>query len=524
MPRHSAAHRALGIAVCLVALLAFPEAAAARGAKAHARASAAPAHGARAGESRRNDLPAAVSAILRSSGLPASSFAFDVRPVDGDGRASLVAYHAEQPFLLASTTKVVTSLAALDLLGPEHRWRTSAYATGPVVGGRLAGNLVIVGGTVGLTGSELRRWFAQMRSEGVRTIAGDIVLDDVALLHELDPKQAADTAAERAPDAPVDARTYNLGKLLVTVRPGAGDRAVVALKPSPVNVRVVNDVAMGGGCAAWARWKTADEIGSGPPLQLWVRGRWRADCGADDIAYVAPPEGARFGPELGDSRTQSIAAPRMVAELWAEAGGSLQGHVVVRDATSRPRASRWSSELLTPVGEVLREMNKTSNNEAARSVLLSLAGTGDGTEGGLRVGALKAAQERMRGWLRGQGLHAGDITVVLGSGQSRAERGKPRALVDLLRNAWHSADSQTLLDSLPIAGVDGTLVHRMTHGAATGQAYLKTGTLSDTRALAGYVRGRSGTVYAVAAIVTHPEARRGLPTLDALIEWLARER
>jgi D-alanyl-D-alanine carboxypeptidase/D-alanyl-D-alanine-endopeptidase (penicillin-binding protein 4) len=359
-----------------------------------------------------------------------------------------------------------------------------------------------------------------MRSEGVRTIAGDIVLDDVALLHELDPKQAADTAAERAPDAPVDARTYNLGKLLVTVRPGAGDRAVVALKPSPVNVRVVNDVAMGGGCAAWARWKTADEIGSGPPLQLWVRGRWRADCGADDIAYVAPPEGARFGPELGDSRTQSIAAPRMVAELWAEAGGSLQGHVVVRDATSRPRASRWSSELLTPVGEVLREMNKTSNNEAARSVLLSLAGSGDGTEGGLRVGALKAAQERMRGWLRGQGLHDGDITVVLGSGQSRAERGKPRALVDLLRNAWHSAESQTLLDSLPIAGVDGTLVHRMTHGAATGQAYLKTGTLSDTRALAGYVRAKSGRIYAVSMIVTDPQAAKGTPALDSLVEWV----
>ena len=106
-------------------------------------------------------------------------------------------------------------------------------------------------------------------------------------------------------------------------------------------------------------------------------------------------------------------------------------------------------------------MNKTSNNEAARSVRLSLAATGDESEGGLRVGALRAAQERMRGWLRGQGLRDGDITVVLGSGQSRAERGKPRALVDLLRNAWRSAESQTLLDSLPIAGVDGTLVHRM---------------------------------------------------------------
>ena len=150
------------------------------------------------------------------------------------------------------------------------------------------------------------------------------------------------------------------------------------------------------------------------------------------------------------------------------------------------------------------------------------SGGGDAGSGGLKIGALKAAQERMRGWLRTQGLHDGDITVVLGSGQSRAERGKPRALVDLLRNAWRSADSQTLVDSLPIAGVDGTLIHRMTSGAATGQAYLKTGTLSDTRALAGYVRAKSGRVYAVSMIVTDPAAAKGTPALDSLVEWVAR--
>ena len=175
------------------------------------------------------------------------------------------------------------------------------------------------------------------------------------------------------------------------------------------------------------------------------------------------------------------------------------------------------------MAEVLREMNKTSNNEAAKNVLLSLASAGDdGIGGGLRVGALKSAQDRMRGWLRTQGLRDGDITVVLGSGQSRAERGKPSALVELLRNAWKGADSQTLVDSLPIAGVDGTLSHRMTHGAATGQAYLKTGTLSDTRALAGYVRAKSGRVYAVSMIVTDPEAAKGTPALDSLVEWVAR--
>ena len=471
-------------------------------------------------------LPPAVASILRASGLPASSFAVSVRSVETPDVPPLLAFNADKPSLLASTTKLVTSLAALDLLGPQHRWRTTAYATGPVAAGRLAGDLVIAGGPVGLTGNELRRWFAQMRADGVRVITGNIVLDDVALLHERAPKQARVTEEERSVDLPPDARTYNQGKLLVSVSPTRGERAAVSLRPRPSNVLVVSDVFMGGtACSAWARWKTADEIETGPPLQLWVRGRWNADCGSEDIAFVAPPaEPLVFEPQLGAAPSLPITAPRMVADLWAEAGGRLGGHVVERgEAAARPRGgSRWSSELETPVAEVLREMNKTSNNEAARSVLLSLAPDDPPRPRRTLAGLLQAAQERMRGWLRGQGLRDGDITVVLGSGESRGERGKPRALVELLRSAWRSANSQSLVDSLPIAGVDGTLVNRMTRGPATGKAFLKTGTLSDTRALAGYVRARSGKVYAVSMIVTDAEAAKGRPALDAIVEWLAR--
>jgi len=464
-------------------------------------------------------LPSTIAAILRGSGLPLKSYALEARAVDAPEAGPLLSLHAEQPFLLASTTKLVTSLAALDLLGPDHRWTTRAHATASVNSGRLGGDLVISGGTVGLTGNELRRWFAQMRAEGLQTIAGNIVLDDVALLHERDPKQARATEEESASDAPIDARDYNRGKLLVSVRPGNGTRAVVTLTPKPANVTIVNDVFMGGGCSAWARWKRADEIeNNGPPLQLWVRGRWERECPAEDIAFVAPLPDVRLAPELGAAPALPIAAARMVAELWSEAGGALKGRVVERaESAGPPRSARWSSELATPVAEVLREMNKTSNNEAAQNVLLSLGGEKPARGAGL----LKAAQERVRGWLRAQGLADGDITVVLGSGRSRAERGKPRALVELLRRAWQGPGSQALVDSLPIAGVDGTLAHRMTASAATGKAFLKTGTLSDTRALAGYVRAKSGKVYAVSLIVTDPEAARGTPALDAIVAWIA---
>ena len=211
----------------------------------------------------------------------------------------LLSFRADQPMLLASTAKLVTSLAALDLLGPEHRWRTTAYSTGSVSDGRLRGDLVITGGPVGLTGNELRRWFVQLREEGLLTIFGNIVLDNVALLHDRDPKQVKATEEERALDAPVDARTYNQGKLVVSVRPTSGERAAVSVKPRPANVLVINDVLMGGGCGAWASWKLPEEIKSGPPLQLWVRGRWKADCPAEDIAYVRPPSPLHLQPVPG---------------------------------------------------------------------------------------------------------------------------------------------------------------------------------------------------------------------------------
>ena len=470
-------------------------------------------------------LPAAVAAIVARSGVPAKSFAFEVRQVgSGEAAAPLLSYRAEQLLPLASTAKIVTSLAALDLLGPEHRWHSSAYATAPVGEGRLRGDLVLVGSPVGLTGNELRRWFVQLRQEGLKAISGNIVLDSVALLHERDPKQVQATAAERALDLPPDARNYNQGKLVVSVRPAAGERAAVSVQPRPANVLILNDVLMGGACSAWASWKPPETIERGPPLQLWVRGRWRKDCPAEAIAFMKAPQALRLQPELGAAPALPIPAPRMVAELWAETGGSLRGQVIERNAHApRPRQAQSLTPLATPVGEVVREMNKTSNNEAARSILLALApdGAASPTGGRAQQAALRAAQQRLHDWLRGQGLRDGDLSIVVGSGQLHAERGRPRALVELLRAAWRGPSSQALLDSLPIAGVDGTLVQRMKSGAATGQAWLKTGTLSDTRALAGYVRGKSGKVYAVSLVACGPEAGQATPTLDAIVEWVA---
>ncbi len=293
-------------------------------------------------------MPPGVAAALRSSGLPISSFGIDIRSVDVGASDDLFALNAEQDFLLASTTKLVTSLAALDLLGPDHRWRTGAFATGPVANGRLTGDLVISGGAVGLTSArdaalvppDARarpgRGHRQHRARPCRAAA-----------RARSGAGADDRGREPAERGVPDPKTYNVGKLLVSVKPADGERATVIVKPRPANVVVVNDVFMGGGCGAWARWRSAEETRGGAPLQLWVRGRWDKTCGAEDIAYVRPPEDVRLAPELGAAPAAPVAAPRLVADLWAEAGGKLRGRVVEggepaagRRAAGRPLVER----------------------------------------------------------------------------------------------------------------------------------------------------------------------------------------
>jgi D-alanyl-D-alanine carboxypeptidase/D-alanyl-D-alanine-endopeptidase (penicillin-binding protein 4) len=480
-----------------------------------------------------------VMTALRESGVPLKNFGFYARPVDradDDSVIALASLNAEQTFLLASTTKVVTSLAALDLLGPSYSWPLHARTTGLIVNGQLRGDLVIAGNRHTVTASELKQWFQQMRAEGLQGITGQMLLEGVSLVPEDD---AADTTAALEASDARRAESQRVrpeaerddGSMVLSIEPGSGDRAKLTLTPKPIGVVVVNEVLMGGPCDAWARWSNPSDRVDGTP-HLWVRGRGDASCPREPVAYVRPLPGMKYAPDVVLPASDRTSAPkpatpvaRTVAALWAETGGTLRGRVIETETDDRPaptdaagRKATWSSTYSIPLAQVVREINKTSDNVAARSLLLSLSGGDAAPENQAR----QSAKLRVHQWLRAQGLVDGDIRVDVGSGQSREERGKPRAMVQLLCNAWRAEGAQAFVNSLPIAGVDGTLIHRMRNGLATGQAFLKTGTLSDTRALAGYVRGRSGVVYAVTAIVNHPDAARARSALDVFIGWVVK--
>ena len=457
-------------------------------------------------------LPAPVARAIAASGLPAKSFGLFAQEVVGE--RTVFALNEDAPYTMASTTKIVTSLAALDLLGPYYRWRTSAYALGTLADGKLVGDLLIVGGgDAQLTSAELRDWFARMRAQGLREIDGDIVLDRYAFQlaaadHAGTPVQSATEPRHVWPDA----MTLDDGVLTLHVEPARGKRAAVTLRPTLADVRVDNRVSMGGGCDAAARWE-ADARGRDGQAVVVVQGHWSTACGGRDIAFVPP--------------ANSGVAARALPALWAAAGGVLRGRVVSAAITPGLNPIPMGADGLPlkplsfhrskPLPEMVRDINKLSDNVGARNLMLSLSpGFPD------RPATLAGAQKIVGMWLRDQGLNDGDVQVENGSGLSHPERAKPRALVQLLRKAWRADQALAFFESLPIAGVDGTLKHRMLNGGAMGQAYLKTGSLNDTRALAGYVHGASGTMYAVALMVNDADPALGRPAMDAMIEWLAR--
>ena len=181
-------------------------------------------------------------------------------------------------------------------------------------------------------------------------------------------------------------------------------------------------------------------------------------------------------------------------------------------AWRRPRrpASSCARRRLT---EVVRDINKLSNNVMAQQLFLTLGATLRG------AGTPDAARDLLAKWLRGRiGSAAAGSVVVNGSGLSRDSRISALALGRLLQAAWASPVMPELMSSLPVAGIDGTL--RKAKGAP-GRAHLKTGSLRDVVGIAGYVLADSGRRYVVVAIVNDANANAARPALDALVDWVA---
>lgn len=441
-------------------------------------------------------LPPEVDAALARARIPRDAIAILV--ADAEGRtAARLSHRAGVPVNPASIAKLATTFAALDLLGPAFTWATPVHVEGSVREGTLNGNLYIKGeGDPKLVTERLWLLLRRVQGLGIRSIAGDIVLDRSAFETVAPDPAAFDGEPLRPYNAAPDALLLNFKAVVMTFTPQGG-HAQVHLEPPLAGVQRPASVPLTGGeCNDWRGGLKAD---FSDPARLRFAGGYPAACGERvwPLAYADP---------------RSYAA-RAIAGLWQQMGGSLAGQVREgRLPAGLPAAFELRSP---PLAEIVRDINKFSNNVMAQQLFLTLSLQQEG------LGTVESSREIMRQWWR-ERVDGGDAPAFgNGSGLSRDERMTAQQLARLLQTAWASPLMPELVSSLPISGVDGTL--RRTRGKSVGQAHLKTGSLRDVAGVAGYVQGASGKRYVLVAIANHAQAAAARPAIEALIEWTARD-
>lgn len=442
-------------------------------------------------------LPAPVAAALKSADIPL--FASSVYVRDVNGATPLLAWNATEPFSPASTMKLLTTDAALELLGPAFTWKTQAYADGVQDGDVLRGDLVIKGsGDPKLVFEDFWLFLRRIRAAGIREIRGDLVLDRSAFAPtDYDPA-SFDGEPLKTYNAGPDALLLNYKALGFRFTPDqAAHKVQVTTDPSLASFSIDPPALASGGCGDWRGGLRPEIDGSGARFD----GTYPASCG-EQSWYLHPYQ---------MSRTRYF--DLVFRNLWHELGGIFSGEV--RSGTLPPNArlvAEWESP---PVAEVIRDVNKFSNNVMAKQLLLTLAN---------QVLKLQATTGRgaaaIKVWLGNKGIAAPELVMENGSGLSRLERISATTMGELLVAAFRSPVMPEFVASLPLAAEDGTMRHRLQNTPAAGQAHIKTGSLAEVRAIAGYMQAASGKRYAVVCFVNHHHAERAMPAEDALLEWV----
>jgi D-alanyl-D-alanine carboxypeptidase/D-alanyl-D-alanine-endopeptidase (penicillin-binding protein 4) len=443
--------------------------------------------------------PLEVEAALQRARVPGDALSLVLQEVGAD--KPLIAHNADAAVNPASLAKLLTTVAALDLLGPSWSWSTPVWLLGSVDDGVLDGSLVIKGsGDPKLVVERVWLLLRRVMQTGVREIRGNIVLDRAAFDRAEGDRADFDGEPARPYNVQPDALLLNYKSVTYSFVPDvARGVAKVLVEPALAGARVQRTVRLSSGpCADWRGTLKASFT---DPGDVRFAGSYPFACG--ELTWpVADAQPATYN-------------ARLIEALWTEMGGKLVGKVIDGSA---PAGLKPTFEMVSPtLAEVVRDINKYSNNVMAQQLFLSLALQ---RQPGVPASA-DGARAVLREWLLARlGELPPGTQIDNGSGLSRDMRVSAALLAALLLQAWDRAYMPELVSSLPINGLDGTLRKSR---ATAGRAHLKTGSLRDVVGLAGYVLSDSGRRYVLVAIINHANANAARPALDALVQWSLRD-
>jgi len=445
-------------------------------------------------------LPPEVSTALKRFGLSERGLSAYVHEIGQPD--PVLAVRADTPRNPASTMKLVTTLAALETLGPAYTWKTEAYATGSLRDGVLDGDLYIKGyGDPYLVIEHFWRFLRALRKGGLEEIRGDLVVDQSFF----DPQSGRSADFDRRPlrayNVQPRALLVNFQTVNIRFQPDPVSQSLrIVADPQPAQLAIDNRVRLARGpCRGGARGLGMQVARRADFQKIVFSGRYSPQCGDDEL-YRVVAEGEQY-------------IHGVFKTVWTEMGGRFEGGV--REGEVPAGAQLLHSAVSPPLAEIIRVVNKYSNNVMARQLLLTLGAEKFGAPATVGKGVV-AVQD----WLREKGFSFPELVIENGSGLSRDERITARHLGELLLRSYESPYMPEFLASLPILSTDGT--QRLRYGGAlAGRAHLKTGSLNNVRAQAGVVHTEQGRRFVV--VILHNDGRAdtaGEAAQTALLSWV----
>lgn len=448
------------------------------------------------------ELPDTVAQALKQARIPQESVGIFIQPVTAN--KPLLTFNAEQSMNPASTIKLLTTYASLELLGPAYSWKTEAYTNGPIKNEVLDGDLILKGyGDPKLTLENFWLLLRSIREHGIREIRGDLILDRSRFnLPDHDPSQF-DGDPTRAYNVGPDALLLNFKTIRFDFIPDIENKKInIRTEPQFPNLDIDNRLKLvTGECLEWNPKQLVTFRVKNSKVKAVFRGTYRTECG-EKFWHIG----------FSDHTTYTH---QVFKQLWKELGGILIGRNVREGKVSEH--SKLIGSIESPaLAELIRDVNKYSNNVMARQIFLTMGAeiTGLPANPELSINVIKA-------WLKQKGMDFPELVIENGAGLSRNERISPRHMGELLLNVYASPLMPELISSLPIVAVDGTMKKRLIGLPIAGQGHIKTGRLEQVSAIAGYALDNRGQRYAIVCIINHPNAGNNSQLIqDALLEWI----
>lgn len=437
-------------------------------------------------------LPEAISQALRQAAIAESTVGLVIQPLDSD--VPDVAHAATLPSNPASVMKLLTTLAALDSLGPAHTWKTRVLVDGEVAGGILHGNLILQGGgDPSLTQERFWSLLREVRARGIREIHGDVLLDNSLYAIELPEPGDFDQAPLKTYNA--NPAPFLVNYNAVTLRLAASNgRLEAALEPSSLPIELTASIDNQGQCNDWQDGLDIQREGD----VLRIAGRYPAACGERSLWL--------------NLMCPAATAATVFKALWRDLGGVHTGQMRLGAAPATARL--WLEHESVPLSLIVRDINKFSNNVMAKMLFLNLGIARYGAPGTWTKG-----QAAVLAWLADKGMNFPELVIENGSGLSRVERIAPTSMATLLAWAARQPLYYDFAASLPALGIEGTQKRRLNDTPLAGRAWLKSGTLKGTRNLAGYFIDAAGQRKLLVLFINHPDSAQVSKAQKGILEW-----